>query len=150
MDDSSDFHLGAIPMPDRKSALDAASAGTSGFKDIFRRFASYFSTEMINDLAKSGSDGLCFYEVSLASLGNLPSHIEMAKQSLFSHIAVTSNLDQGKVIGINSNTSFNNKLSEIPCPGHCLAINKRTGATSRSVVTNSIDLSASPYLLPWG
>ncbi len=93
----------------RLVAFERIKNGYSFDVNESEKFSSFFSKEMLNNLADGNEQsGFAFYKV-----------IWLGGRS--THLIVTSNLDTSKpipIIGLNG-TGFNHCLSDQPCPGHC-------------------------------
>lgn len=116
------------------------------------QFASFFSVDMLDNLIKGDSlKGICFYQVAFNDIFTADKIPPNLKDRL-THLAITTNLDSdGNIMGVHASNGFNSKLSEWPCPGHC--VNKDAGAESFKLDTEPFASSQfdtnHPYLVKW-
>ncbi len=84
-------------------------------------FSSFFLKETLETLlADPMFTGVCFYATSLEAVpaGLLPNTINPTGK--LTHLAVTSDLNNEGIVGIDSTLAFNNAFCDRPCPGHCV------------------------------
>lgn len=87
------------------------------------QFSSFFLKDTLEMLLKDPRfTGICFYKTTMEAVPSnlLPASIDPIGK--LTHIAVTSDINNGQIVGVDSSLAFDNVFSDRPCPGHCVKL----------------------------
>lgn len=118
---------------------------------IEEQFSSFFLKDTLDALLKDPRfTGVCFYKTNLDAVPSplLPPGLNATGK--LTHLAITSDIINNKIVGIDSNLAFDNVFSDRPCPGHCVTLdtNGMAMAAENPIIVAEDDFTG-PYIPAW-
>ena len=126
----------------RANASQLANMGS-----INSRFSSFYSKDVLEGILASGKDGVVIYELDLNSIS--PADLDNPQDPIISadrsHLIVAVDLING-MLPTEFPLSGENRMSNHPCPGHCL---HRNGVSVVAFSSQQTSNPGDPYLFRW-